>query len=87
MILVPHSFKSISFVGILDRPQNRLGHRFIISLPSREILVSILWLRVVRMSIFDKELFIDMISLDMRVYNVKYGMDFLAEYGASIVCH
>ena len=38
------------------------------------------------MSISDKELFIDMISLDMRVYDVISGMDFLAKYGASIDC-
>ena len=49
--------------------------------------MSILWLRVIRMSISDRELFIDMISLDMRVYDVIPGMDFLAKYGASIVCH
>ena len=79
-------FKSISFAGILDRPHNGLGHRFITALSSREILVSILWLRVVHMNISDRELFIDIISLDIRVYDIIPGMDFFAKYGASIVC-
>ena len=60
-----------------------MGHRFTTVLQSGEILVSTHWLP---MSIFGRELFIDIISLDMKDYDVILGMDFLAKYGASIDC-
>ena len=38
------------------------------------------------MSIFSRELHINLKSLDMKDYDVILGMDFLAKYGASIDC-
>ena len=81
-----HSFISTSFARTLDRPQDVLGHRFTSELQLGEILVSTHWLRVVPMSISGRELHIDMISLDIKDYDVILGMDFLAKYGASIDC-
>ena len=39
------------------------------------------------MCISSRELHIDLISLDMKDYDVILGMDFLVKYGASIDCH
>ena len=39
------------------------------------------------MSISGRELHLDMISLDIKDYDVILGIDFLTMYGASIDCH
>ena len=44
------------------------------------------WLRAVSVMIADRELFCDLIVLDMTDYDVILGMDFLIRYGASIEC-
>ena len=49
-------------------------------------MVSTYWLWVVPMSISSREFFIDMISLDMKDYDVILDMDFLAKYDTSIDC-
>ena len=64
-----------------------LGHRFTTTLSLGEILVSTHWLQVVPMSIYYRKLHIDMISLDMRDYDVIISMDCLAKYSTSIDCY
>ncbi|CAH9130500.1 unnamed protein product [Cuscuta epithymum] len=49
-------------------------------------MLSTHWLRAVPMSIAGRELFVDLIVLDMRDYDVILGMDFLQKYSASIIC-
>ena len=81
-----HSFIYTSFSSTLDRSQDVIGHMFTTSLPSGDIFVSTHWLRAVPVRILDRELFIDMIVLDMKDYDAILGMDFLSKYGAVSDC-
>ena len=44
------------------------------------------WLRAVPVIIADRELFCDLIVINMTDYDVIFEMDFLIKYGASIEC-
>ena len=78
---------ALAFGITIDYMIYRLGHKFTTTLPSGEILLSTHWLQAVPTNISDKELFIDLISLEMKDYGVTLGMDFLGKYSASIACH
>ncbi|KAL5583195.1 hypothetical protein UlMin_015637 [Ulmus minor] len=56
------------------------------SLPSGEFLLSVYWLRTVPIILSERELYVDLIVLDMYDYDVILGMDFLAKYNATIEC-
>ena len=57
-----------------------------ISVPSREVMISAHWLSIVLMYIAQRELFSNLIVLDMTDYDAILGMDFLDKYNASIEC-
>ena len=63
-----------------------MGHRFMISLPYGKVMIFVYWLRVVPMYIARRELFNNLIILEMTDYDVILGMDFLDKYSASIEC-
>ena len=81
-----HSFVSSSFVKKLGRSLDVLSEGFTTALPSGEVIVSTHWLRAVSMRIVDRELFSDLIVLEMYDYDLILGMDFLGKYNASIEC-
>ena len=56
------------------------------TLPSREVAMSTHWLRAVPMRIFDRELYSNLIVLEMYDYDIILGMDFLGKYDVSIEC-
>ena len=81
-----HSYVSRAFFERLAIPPEVLSSQFLTTLPSGEIMASTHWLRAVPVIIADRELFCDLIVLDMTDYDVIFGMDFLIRYGASIEC-
>ncbi|CAH9101779.1 unnamed protein product [Cuscuta epithymum] len=81
-----HSFVSLEFARPLATRQDKLDYKFTTALPSGEIMLSTHWLRAVPMSIAGRELFVDLIVLNMKDYDVILGMDFLQKYNASIIC-
>ena len=44
------------------------------------------WLRAVPVVVFEREISVDQVVLDMIDYDVSLGMDFLSKYGATIGC-
>ena len=61
----PHSFASMIYVKKLGRSPEKLLDEFNIALPSRRILYSDYWLKVVPIHIDGKELFVDLVILEM----------------------
>lgn len=45
------------------------------------------WLRAVPINILERELYSDLVVLDIHDYDIILGMDFLSKYGVSIECH
>ena len=78
--------RHLFFSKSLRTYQNKINHGFITTLPSREIMISTHWLRAVPMRIVDRELYVDLVVLDMHDYDIIIGMDFLWKYNASIEC-
>ncbi|XP_074562798.1 uncharacterized protein LOC141819374, partial [Curcuma longa] len=81
-----HSFISMPYAKRIGIPPQVLDNRFLTTLPSGEIMASTHMLRAVPIRIAERELYCDLIVLDMRDYDVILGMDFLSKYGASIEC-
>ncbi|KAL5570735.1 hypothetical protein UlMin_020332 [Ulmus minor] len=81
-----HSFISNMHANRLDRRKDTIPQTFRTSLPSGEVLLSIYWLRAVPIILSERELYVDLIVLDMYDYDVILGMDFLAKYNATIEC-
>ena len=61
-----------------------MGHRFMISLPFGEVMISIHWLRIVPMYIAHRALFSKLIRLEMMNFDMILGMDFPDKYNTSI---
>ena len=55
-----------------------------ISIPSREVMISTHWFHIVPKYIAQRELFSNLIVLEMMDYNVILGMDILDKYSISI---
>ncbi|KAL5539165.1 hypothetical protein UlMin_046037 [Ulmus minor] len=81
-----HSFISTMHANQLDRRKDIIPQTFRTSLPSGEVLLSVYWLRAVPIILSERELYVDLIVLDMYDYDVILGMDFLAKYNATIEC-
>ncbi|XP_074559868.1 uncharacterized protein LOC141815899 [Curcuma longa] len=81
-----HSFISISFAKKIEIPLQVLDEKFLTTLPSGEVMTSTHMLRAVPIRIAERELYCDLIVLDMQDFDVILGMDFLTKYGASIEC-
>ncbi|KAL5561756.1 hypothetical protein UlMin_031503 [Ulmus minor] len=81
-----HSFISTVHANRLDRRKDTIPQTFRTSLPSGEVLLSVYWLRTVPIILSEKELYVDLIVLDMYDYDDILGMDFLEKYNATIEC-
>ena len=81
-----HSFVSKKFARKLNRPLEKLGGMFGTALPSGEVLLSTHWLRALPLFIDGKELYVNLIVLDMNDFDIILGMDWLSKYNAIIDC-
>ncbi|KAL5563369.1 hypothetical protein UlMin_033116 [Ulmus minor] len=81
-----HSFASEMFASRIDRFHYKSNGMFSTTLPSGEVMLSTCWLRAVPMIVDDRELFVNLIVLDMHDFDVILGMDWLSKYNATIDC-
>ncbi|XP_062075883.1 uncharacterized protein LOC133780013 [Humulus lupulus] len=81
-----HSFISSSLVNHVNVPIELFNVGFETMLPSGEIVISKNWVKVVPLWIDGRELYVDLIVLDLSNFDVILGMNFLSKYGASIDC-
>ncbi|XP_074570599.1 uncharacterized protein LOC141827277 [Curcuma longa] len=81
-----HSFISMLYAKKIEIPLQVLDGKFLTTLPSGEVMASTHMLRAVPIGIAGRELYCDLIVLDMQDFDVILGMDFLSKYGASIEC-
>lgn len=81
-----HSFASHAFAKKLDRFKDRIRQTFSTTLSSGKIMLSNYWLRHIPITIVGRQLYVDLVILDMFDYNVILGMDFLRRYNATIAC-
>ena len=63
-----------------------LRQSFSSSLSFGEILFSSHWVQVVPMIILGRDLFVDLIILEMHDYDIILGIDFIGKYNATIEC-
>ncbi|XP_060963693.1 uncharacterized protein LOC133033109 [Cannabis sativa] len=81
-----HSFIASTIVNHINAPSELFTVGFGTMLPSGEVVISRNWLRGIPVRIDGRELFVDLIVLDLFDFDVILGMDFLTKYGASIDC-
>lgn len=81
-----HSFISSKYVRKLGRTAYQVSVLYSVTLPSRVVLQSTLILRACLIIIEGRELYVDLIMLDMSNYEVILGMDWLTKYNAFIGC-
>ncbi|KAL5573969.1 hypothetical protein UlMin_023566 [Ulmus minor] len=81
-----HSFASEMFANRIDRCHYKSDGMFSTTLPSGEVMLSTCWLRAVPIIVDDRELFVNLIVLDMPDFDVILGMDWLSKYNATIDC-
>ncbi|XP_062104277.1 uncharacterized protein LOC133815455 [Humulus lupulus] len=84
-----HSFASLTYVKRLGRLSEKMSEVFSTMLPSREILYSTHWFGGgggVSICIDGRELYADIIMLEMHDYEVILGMDWLSKYNVTIDC-
>ena len=65
-----HSFASCSFAKKLDQATDRIEQTFRTTLPSGEVLLSDYWLRHMPIIIAGRELFVDLVILEIVDYDV-----------------
>ncbi|GMN19423.1 hypothetical protein TIFTF001_045185 [Ficus carica] len=80
-----HSFTSPRFAKKLGRASDRIGRTFRTALPSGEILLSDYWIRHIPIIICGREMYVNLIIIDLYDYDVILGMDFLGKYNAKDV--
>ncbi|KAL5567827.1 hypothetical protein UlMin_024402 [Ulmus minor] len=81
-----HSFVSTVHASKMNRMKEVFARTFRTSLPSGDVLVSTQWLRAIPVLVANRELYVDLIILNMCDYDVILGMDFLSKYNATIEC-
>ncbi|KAL5569904.1 hypothetical protein UlMin_026479 [Ulmus minor] len=81
-----HSFVSTVHASQINRMKKVFARTFRSSLPSGDVLVSTQWLRTIPVLVANRELYVDLIILNMYDYDVILGMDFLSKYNAMIEC-
>ncbi|KAL5554756.1 hypothetical protein UlMin_042157 [Ulmus minor] len=81
-----HSFVSTVHASQINRIKEVFARNFRTSLPSGDVLVSTQWLRAIPVFVANRELYVDLIILNMYDYDVILGMDFLSKYNATIEC-
>ncbi|KAL5541785.1 hypothetical protein UlMin_009495 [Ulmus minor] len=72
--------------GDVDAGTSNVVTVFRTSLPSGDVLISTHWLRAIPVLVSNRELYVDLIMLDLHDYDVILGMDFLSKYNATIEC-
>ena len=82
-----HSFASPAYVRKLGRSPETFNLRYCVTIPSGDVLYSGQVLRACPIKIEDRELWVDLIVLDMLDFEVILGMDWLSKYHASIDCN
>ena len=70
----------------LGKPLDKLDVKYSISRPSGELMSSDQVLRGCTVFVDGRELFVDLVVLDMPDYEVILGMDWLSKYHATIDC-
>ncbi|KAL5549485.1 hypothetical protein UlMin_004716 [Ulmus minor] len=81
-----HSFVSEMFANQINRFHYKSDGMFSTTLPSGEVMFSSCYLCAVPMIVDDRELFADLIVLNMHDFDVILGMDWLSKYNATIDC-
>ncbi|XP_051139078.1 uncharacterized protein LOC127256895 [Andrographis paniculata] len=81
-----HSFASIEYVRKLGRAPNLTEAKFDVMIPSGDTKQTNQILRGCVIPIEGRELYADLIVLDINDYDVILGMDWLSKYGATINC-
>ncbi|KAL5540690.1 hypothetical protein UlMin_043342 [Ulmus minor] len=81
-----HSFASSTFVDKLSVPYEKMSNALNIILPSGDVLLSTYWLKETPIKISDQELYVDLIILEIKDFDVILGMDWLSKYNATIHC-
>ena len=72
-----HSFASTKYARRLDKPLDELSVMYSVSLPSRELMNSNQILHACTILIDGRELFVDLVVVDMFDYEVILGIDWL----------
>ena len=67
-------------------PVDKLSISYSVSLPSGDMITTDQILRSCLISIDGRELYVDLVVLDMSDYEVILGMDWLSKYHATIDC-
>ncbi|XP_060972248.1 uncharacterized protein LOC133038182 [Cannabis sativa] len=73
-------------IDSIDKPCDLLRCGIVTELPSAETMLSTRRMRDVPIIIESKELMGDLIELEMKIYDVILGMDWLSSHGATINC-
>ncbi|KAL5545103.1 hypothetical protein UlMin_008887 [Ulmus minor] len=81
-----HSFASSVCAIKMNRVKESIARTFRTFLPSGDVLVSTHWLRAILVLVSNRELYVDLIMLNLHDYDVIMGMDFLSKYNATIEC-
>ncbi|KAL5579180.1 hypothetical protein UlMin_011622 [Ulmus minor] len=81
-----HSFVSSVCASKINRVKESIARTFRTSLPSGDVLVSTHWLRAIPVLVSNRELYVDLIMLNLHDYDVILGMNFLSKYNAMIKC-
>ena len=81
-----HSFASLKYVRTLKKPLDKLDMKYSVSLLSGELMNSDQILRACPVLVEVRELYADLVVLDMPDYEVILGMDWLSKYHTSIDC-
>ncbi|KAL5538583.1 hypothetical protein UlMin_045492 [Ulmus minor] len=81
-----HSFVSSVCASKMNRVKELITQTFRTSLPSGDVLISTHWLRAIPVLVSNRELYVDLIMLNLHDYDVILGMDFLSKYNATIEC-
>ena len=81
-----HSFVAARVIDQLCRPSILYARGFQTLLPTGELVVSRRWVRALPVVIDGRELFVDLVELDMDDFDIILGMDWLTRYGATIDC-
>ncbi|XP_062104046.1 uncharacterized protein LOC133815197 [Humulus lupulus] len=81
-----HSFVSLEMIDRLGRHSENLKREFVMTLPSREVMISSRWLQSVPIIIENRELLGDLIELKIKDYDVILRMDWSVKHGATIHC-
>ena len=79
-----HSFVSLRFVNRFPKRAEPLNHIMHISTPSGELLMGTLVYKSFPIDVSSHKLFIDLIVLYIRYFEVILGMDWLTSYHAKV---